>query len=307
MKKLIICAAVAIAALASCTKTQVINTEDPQEIGFKVIAGKMTKAEQATGSFNQDLGVVAYYGNDLYFDDAQFTKDTEANPEDWKCATAKYWPVQSTLDFKVWSPYSGATEQTKVLTFSVNNSNTTAIAGQTDYLYGEVTSGRTTSAVTVELNHILAKLTIGFKKTGPDVTVKSVTLHTPTLTGTYVYNYTNGTGAWTANTLTPGANVALSEWTSAELEENSYEQVSFMVVPNRVTGFTFVYAIEGGLADLEATIDLTKDANGQTLNPVPAWDTGTHYIYNVDITPLEIKFIPEVEDWKDGKTSSINL
>ena len=45
MKKLIICAAVAIAALASCTKTQVINTEDPQEIGFKVITGKMTKAE----------------------------------------------------------------------------------------------------------------------------------------------------------------------------------------------------------------------------------------------------------------------
>ena len=45
MKKFYVFAAVAIAALASCTKSEVVYNQGQQEIGFRQFTGSMTKAE----------------------------------------------------------------------------------------------------------------------------------------------------------------------------------------------------------------------------------------------------------------------
>ena len=108
MKKFFFCAAAAIVALASCSKTQVVYNDAPQEIGFKAVTGAITKAVQPTENegFNQDMGVIAYntVGLSEYFTNAQFnkttasvtTKDPETGAESnnsvttWNGKTAQY-------------------------------------------------------------------------------------------------------------------------------------------------------------------------------------------------------------------------
>ena len=78
MRKLILCAAAAIVALASCTKTQVINTEEPKEIGFKTLTGVMTKATTgSTDLVGGTMGVYAYVNGTTtsYFSNVAFTKE----------------------------------------------------------------------------------------------------------------------------------------------------------------------------------------------------------------------------------------
>lgn len=310
MKKLIICAAVAIAALASCTKTQVINTEDPQEIGFKVITGKMTKAEQTTNGFTQTLGVAAYLGTTDYFGgDTEFEK--QDNGVDWKSETPKYWPLQSELDLVVWSPFDSQniTESNKTITFKVDNSSKHVIADQVDYLYGAkyYTEGKQENAVAVELTHALAKVTIKFRcENDVTVDVNKVALVSPTLKGTCTVSYNDNTKVattpnWT-NLVAENGDWNLT-WTVGEItNENqvptkSYDEVSVMVVPTAASNIKFNYTI-AGMPATDAVIDLS------TADP---WAGGTHYVYAIEITPYEIKFTPSVTEWGVGGTTTTEL
>ena len=65
MKRLFLLATAAIVALASCTKTQVVNTEAPEEIAFKQVTNVMTKV--TGGLDNQDMSVFAYVSGTPYF------------------------------------------------------------------------------------------------------------------------------------------------------------------------------------------------------------------------------------------------
>ena len=114
MKKMLFCAAAAIAALASCSKTQVVYNDAPEEIAFKQITGAMTKAtdgyEALDGSIS--LGVYAYHtpvsgDYDSYFANVAFAKDGDA----WAANPAEYYPLSGTLDFVGYAPYipSGVT------------------------------------------------------------------------------------------------------------------------------------------------------------------------------------------------------
>ena len=60
MKRFFICAAAAIVALASCSKTEVVNTSAPEEIGFKAVTGAITKAEQDAATLDGAMGVFAF-------------------------------------------------------------------------------------------------------------------------------------------------------------------------------------------------------------------------------------------------------
>ena len=78
MKKFFFCAAAAIVALASCSKTQVVYNDAPQEIGFKAVTGVMTKT--TTFADDRALGVFANLtgddnaDGDVYFGNTSFAK-----------------------------------------------------------------------------------------------------------------------------------------------------------------------------------------------------------------------------------------
>lgn len=308
MKRFFICAAAAIVALASCSKTEVVNTSAPEEIGFKAVTGAITKAEQ-TGTLSGDMGVYAFVNGegDVYFENIQFTETDNV----W--TGGQYWPLQSNLDFVVYSPHDNtASYVTNKLTVSVSNAGTDDISEQTDYLYGaEYFDGLLTATtgynkdsgnIPTSLNHALAKVTLNFA--GANVTVKSVALENASLAGTYVVDYSTPASpsiSWSSTT--PHANVTLSAINNKQLapavsddpETDSVDEsepaktasATIMVVPEDDSNILIEYTIEGTDDVLDATIELDGE-----------WVSGTSYTYNITITPAAIKFAePTVNPW----------
>ena len=308
MKRFFICAAAAIVALASCSKTEVVNTSAPEEIGFKAVTGAITKAEQ-TGTLSGDMGVYAFINGegDVYFENIQFTETDNV----W--TGGQYWPLQSNLDFVVYSPYDNtASYATKKLTVSVSNARTDDISEQTDYLYGAeyfdglltATTGynKNSGNIPTSLNHALAKVTLNFA--GANVTVNSVALQDASLAGTYVVDYSTPTTpsiSWSSTT--PHANVTLSainnkQLAPAVLDDPNTDSVNeaadpktasatIMVVPKYDSNILIEYTIDGAEGVLDATIELDGE-----------WVSGTSYTYNITITPAAIKFAePTVNRW----------
>ena len=293
MKKFIFCAAAAIVALASCSKTQVVYNGAPEEISFKAVTGAITKAEQS-GTLTGTMGVFAFVnGTDdqVYFDNIPFS-----GPTTW--TGNQYWPLQSSLNFVVYAPHGTASYTSKKLTVTgVDNTSATTIATQTDYLYGAeyydgvagATTGydKTSGQVATSLKHALAKVTLAF--TGSNVTVNSVSLVKPTLKGSYTVDYSAATPvvAWTATA--EATNLTLTEFADKTLN-NSEQSVSIMVVPADDSDIIVNYTVAGSNAPLDATIEL-----GST------WATGTNYTYNISITPNAIVFSdPAVTGWAEN-------
>ena len=105
MKKFYVFAAVAIAALASCTKSEVVYNQGQQEIGFRQFTGSMTKADPALSGYATTMGVFAYHnGSTLYIDNGSFEETSTSGIWGGK-PTKYYWPLQGTLDFTVYAPH----------------------------------------------------------------------------------------------------------------------------------------------------------------------------------------------------------
>ena len=292
MKKYLICAAAAIVALASCSKTQVVYNEAPEEIGFKAATGAITKAEQS-GTLTGTMGVFAFINGPAdtpYFTNVPFSKPDGSS----KWTGGQYWPLQSNLNFVVYAPHGNASYATKKLTVTgADNSSYTAIANQTDYLYGAEYyddndgKGYSKEEVATTLKHALAKVTLSF--TGSNATVKTVSLVNPTLKGSYTVDYSvvapaTPTAEWTATAET--TNLTLTEFANKTMSSTA-QPVSIMVVPADDSDIMITYTIAGTDDILTATHKLTG-----------TWATGTHYIYNIKIDPAAIEFsAPTVAGW----------
>ena len=299
MKKFFFCAAAAIVALASCSKTQVVYNDAPQEIGFKAVTGAITKDIQTKDNFTQDVGVIAYQSGktDVYFTNAQFVEKTDDATTTWNGDTPKYWPIDSSLDFFVYSPYQASgvtptnTADSKTLEVVVADNGTK----QVDYLYSTAYitgKSKISGNIPVDFDHALAYVTVNF--TGDDV----ITLSNAKLTGTYqsgTYTVTYGNSAsiaWT-NQGTPSdlvlnAGALTTDYTT-----------SWLVVP------------KDGL-NVDKTISFDYTIAGMTGNPISksiplseTWVAGTHYTYNVNIGANEIKLtVNSVDGWADGTVNT---
>ena len=125
MKKFYVFAAVAIAALASCTKSEVVYNQEQQEIGFRQFTGAMTKADPSTTALptGTSMGVFSYLsGTETeYFKNAEFACKSGATK--WSGKTPYYWPLQGTLDFVLYAPHQASgvtyTPRTKVLNVTI--------------------------------------------------------------------------------------------------------------------------------------------------------------------------------------------
>lgn len=297
MKRFFICAAAAIVALASCSKTEVVNTSAPEEIGFKAVTGAITKAEQTDATLDGTMGVLAFVhgGTTPYFANTSFSKTGTY----WTASPSQYWPVTGALDFAVYAPFTeGTTYASNTLTIPADNSASSDIASQNDYLYGETyytNSGagynKETTSVSVGLKHAQAKVTLSF--TGTNVTVTNVKLDAPVLKGSCAVDYSTNpaTVTWT-----PGAaNSSVVLIASADLT-NVASAASLLVVPETTSSFTFTYQMDGSTTTLNHTI------NTET------WKPGNHYTYNVNIVGNEIKFAPEVDpSWGTGTGSTTTM
>lgn len=293
MKKFIFCAAAAIVALASCSKTQVVYNGAPEEISFKAVTGAITKAEQS-GTLTGTMGVFAFVNgtaDQVYFDNISFS-----GPTTW--TGNQYWPLQSSLNFVVYAPHGTASYTSKTLTVTgVDNTSASSIDDQTDYLYGaeyydgvaDATTGydKSSGQVATSLKHALAKVTLVF--TGSNVTVNSVSLVKPTLKGSYTVDYSAATPVAVWNATAETTDLTLTDFASKVLDATN-QSVEIMVVPANDSNIIINYTIKGAANPLDATIELDS-----------TWATGTNYTYNISITPNAIEFsAPAVTAWTEN-------
>lgn len=294
MKRFFICAAAAIVALASCSKTEVVNTSAPEEIGFKAVTGVMTKA---LGDQNHTtMGVFADYTVDqaYYFGNTEFA---EGDNNVWTGTTAQYWPLSGSLDFALYAPFarSGVSRtytSAAVNTMSITVDNYTA---QTDWLYGTavITSDKNNNAMPVTLRHALAKISASVKADLADLEVISLevigTIQNGTLTVDYAgtdADLTDGDSRLSWNTA--GAMVKdMALITNKTLVADTPVYGSCYVIPSEQTSLKLTYCLPD--SDVERIYTHTFDD--------ASWVDGKNYTYNITIGVNEIKFQPNVNDW----------
>lgn len=290
MKRILICAAAAIVALASCSKTQVVYNGAPEEIGFKAVTGVMTKTVDEWDSSTEVMGVFANPNEEtaLHLNNAQFKKDGAQNYfVGWSGSAHKpyYWPLGKNLDFVAYAPYkNGVTydASTSKLTISVDNTS-----AYTDILYGAeklVNKSKQVNAYSLNMSHALAWIQVNvvadqddvLKITSFDLTgiVKSATLIVDyTTPATPSLSWTNKSTAASVSLLTGSVGTAGST-------------VDILVIPAaEQTAFAMEYALGSN-----ENLTWNKDLEG-------SWVAGYKYIYNISVGASEIKITPAVTVW----------
>ena len=287
MKRLFILASAAIVALAACTKTEVVYTEAPAEIGFKAFTGAMTKAFVEWDAATSQMGVFAVQdGTTNYLDNKAFKKHaTEAYFVG--AAQAYYWPLGESLDFVVYAPHTAGvtfTPGTKTLTWAVDNSGT----DQTDVLFGGKmhTAAKQSAAMEMPLKHALAQVVVNIKADQDGVvTINSLkvkqTYQTETLEVNYVVPATPA-ATWT----TAGAKKDMELFKDLALTTTDANNYCY-VVPSAQTSIAIDYTLNGG-SPVDYPIDLTANGN---------WEMGKKYVYNIVVGASEIKITPVVDEW----------
>ena len=229
MKKLFFIAAIASAALVSCTKNELApSVTEQQEISFSApVVGVQTKvygAIESTYDTGETFDVWSVYNvNDIstwggtpYFSDVTAAHDNTANG--WKLATPYYWPVTGKLSFVALSPsLTNTTTYDATYGFKVTawnqGANESAIV---DLLYsdealnkekaaygadGEEKTGDVNSYKGVDITFKHALSYIVFKvKTTAEYTSTQFRLNSITLSGIYT------TGNFTQKPASPGTN-----------------------------------------------------------------------------------------------------
>ena len=311
MKKFFFCAAAAIVALASCSKTQIVYNDAPQEIGFKAVSGVMTKAPITDTTFpeNQPITVYAWNNSDkaAYFGPVDFAK----NGIIWKGRVAQYYPTNGSLDFVA---YTNESSVVSLTTPTANDSYTYTLTDnssfQHDFMVSDYIVGKSSSsdAVGIPFSHALALVEVNFKCTGADVTVKSVTLSGTKQAGSVTVTYTNADtansdveptiGAW--NVTGDPKSLSASGNLSLTAGENSAKNfANFLVVPETSTGknLSITYVLNGNT--------FTDSINLSTIDNATNWQIGKKHVFNITIGLEEITFSPSISaDWSEGATSN---
>ena len=305
MKRLFILASAAIVALASCSKTQVVYNDAPEEIGFKTYAGAMTKALDEHTTMGVFARPTAGYAVADYFTNALFKEGTP-----WKGYPSQYWPLgDAALDFVFYAPHTLANAPTwnytavdnNKLTITVDNSTT-----QTNWLYGSKmeTGSKLTPVASPNpvMKHLLAKITINLTGT---IELIDVAFTDTKQTETATVSYTGSTSSvgWSDT----GAEVKWNKdkATYKDSEDNNVTfpvtlnanaiTASFYVIPSTQTTIALNYVV-GANPAADHVVSLSGN-----------WDAGKHYTYNVNAEPGEITFSPTVEDWTPGPSTGIQF
>ena len=274
----------------------------------------MSKAETTNPALdsNVPMGVFAYWNNGSYFGNTMFIKYDGSwvafSKEDngAEVHTPKYWPVSGAVDFVVYAPYA-----TGVTSTSASNLQITKDSGdQTDWLYGKATSPKTDAAVTVTLYHALTQVIVNVKGTS-DVTVEKVELLSTVqnATGTITFGTAPTRVVWEPNQSVTKDDMVLFSGTAQQ--EGAQAEGETLTI--KATGSCLVVPTVLSNEAIRITYKLTGSDNSLTHTTVTKstivsnqlgteWLHGTKYIYNVSITPEEIKFNPDVQEWTDGGT-----
>ncbi|MBO5815332.1 MAG: fimbrillin family protein [Bacteroidales bacterium] len=331
MKKLVL-AALAIGAMAACTKSNV-QFDQPGEIAFQPVAQKATKAAvtgpdyptEAAYNFN----VWAWWGApDAGTEDvSQFTKPYIDKGEfkhkvgnSWRGVQTYYWPTTGSLFFAGYSPADAQGDfdynlQTKTLIVG-GYVQPTELSKMKDLMWFEATAkshkNNGTDGVPVEFKHALSWLTFKFniaEGNEPMWTVKKVTLTDIKTKAQFTAQKEGDSKVWSNHKV--GGNIEVyngSLLVDRTISVETSEQ-EVIVIPQScafdavklVIDFEQETYVNGVVIPHTKTLALT----GAGIND-DKWEPGKHYTYTITFKGEEILIAPTVDEW-DAVTPGVEI
>lgn len=337
--KRIILSILAVAALASCSKTESAYVDQDQEIRLAPVTSMTTKANDydpvygaidgTTYPTTENFGVVAYWRNEVAgekFDDGATTYLGADGAVEftykglyWGGTTTYYWPKNGSLRFAAYSPYRiGKEKVTHTLkgdTYEIAFEQSTEAASTIDLLVAPTSESYTAETaaekVSVVFEHTQSWITLKVKATeaADEVfTLRNLTINGLHKAGKLVADMIDGTKKWdytdeAENTFVV-FNGSQDVTTAVATAENDKEQNGTLVLPQATTSVTVTFdqKAEGSipaLTDQVLEIPLVLDTEHTP------WEPGKHYIYTLIFDRDEILINPSVADWEDVEVNDI--
>lgn len=332
MKKILF-ATLAVAAIASCAKTEPTYVEADSEIRLNPVTTVATKANQLkaiTGTqypAAEAFDVYAYWINEAGQMAADYLTNETSGVEFvnkgtyWGGTTTYYWPKNGSLRFAAYSPSSlDMTHDYEDDTYKLDNhvypgdvDAATYTSKTYDILVAKTSEPYTAetgaSKVSVKFEHALSWVTFKLQSTevaNGAFTVEKVVVNDAAKKGSLVANMTAETKTWSDLDNKSAIDVFTGSYTvtsNAAVQENVGN--GLLVLPQAPTTVTVYYtqnALEGtpALADQKITVPLVLD------KVEDKWEPGKHYTYTVLFDLDEILINPSVEDWEETAEVIVN-
>ena len=311
MKKVIFISALAIAAAASCTKSDIVDTKFNEAISFEGYIGRaaQTKATVIDNDNIDDetIGLYGFYTGEVKWDDEStpnlWANDQLYNPgTGWKTDDKKYWTNASDYySFLAYAPYATETnglEATEGANPKVTYTVPVVLDSQSDLLYAQpvfdMQRGETENPTPVKLTmkHALSRIAVKANEKHPDY---SYTITGLSIKGDFVQENT--------------FSLVETDW-AAETTETVYEQNPY--------NFTVVNAAVDATNGADATnneyvactgekylmvIPTDVEAAVLTVKYKTTYGTGDDAVTSAEIT----KTVEIAQEFKQGKAYTINL
>lgn len=176
MKKHLVLGALAVLALAACTKSEVVELNKGNEISLTAVTGKnLTKAADGycNNAMPADFAVWAATDGKKYFEAQTYTRDGSTNT--YKSTNARYWPTTD-VDFFAAKNYGGSATLTVTDPTSLAVANytvPTTVADQKDFIYA-VKKGakKADGAAVLNFRHALSQIEFQAKNSNSGIYVE---------------------------------------------------------------------------------------------------------------------------------------
>ena len=321
MKKLFVLSCVALATLASCSKSEDIEAPQAQkEIAFSVATDK-SRAPIAGTSFadGQKIYVSAYNSvSGKYFKGVEFSKD--ASETTWKAG--KYWPVNGVTSFLAYAATGDVTatwgeKYADKVVFDIASGFYKAETGTTtpyiDLLYasGEQAKEKEYDPVSMTFKHTGAWVVFNVKLasglTGATVTLNTFQLANLFNGGKVVVDNTTYAGAkasWDFTGVT-AADYGVESFTASTVLSTTDYTFGAIIPEQNQTAIKFNYTLASSDTDNPAFTAQTATYE-YPLSRFNKWEMGKTYVYNITITFNKITITPSVTDW-DAQNNTTNV
>ena len=317
----------AIAALASCAKTEAVYTEADSEIKLAPVAARQTKANVLAAIDGteyptaENFDVYGYWKNvgagETYTDGASYFGETGVEFVNkgnyWGGAKTYYWPKNGALRFAAYSPSSlDLAHSQEGDTFSVTGyEQPSSTAATWDFLVAPTSPSYTamTAAenVAIKFEHALSWITLQVKAKDAEAenvfTIKSVTINGVNTTADFEASMLGKDmvdyESW-SNQAAPAEYVVFEgeQGVTGEAAVIETTTAGTLVVPQATTNVTVVFNQKGvngtlDMEDMEVTLDLVLDQDNEP------WKPGFHYVYTLIFGLDEILINPSVDLWEE--------
>lgn len=333
MKKFLLVAAAASAALAGCVSNEAeISSSADSKIAFTAPLVTSTTRAYVSGEIKNAYPTgESFVVSAKYYDSAFTTWNAGQNymtavqvnhkPTDnaWAPDQDYYWPKNGTLTFFAYSPADYSTWKPAIdAAESLTASAVTVVAADADLLYSSLAKDQTKttatgndyySGVDIMFHHALSSIVFKTRLTGDfpgtTITVNEVKLSDVKSQGNFAWDLNvENAPVWSDQaevkeyTAVTGASQVVASGDAAELTDANPLILLPQTLTDAVATVKYTIQNEGQAAIAQtATVELADLKYGTQANA--EWLPGKRYIYTINFGLDRIVFAPQVKNWED--------